>query len=220
MADDQAYCQNLVREADKDRFLATLFAPADRRADLFALYAFDLETAAVARRVSDPVIGEVRLQWWHDCIAGAAETGGHPVAQALRDVLVKHGISEARALALIDARRSALYEMEEGDAALEVHAGETAGAVFAMAAQILAGAPDEAARLASHHAGVVALAPDGGALSRTHRAALRALVPHLPQAALPAFLPLVVAIEGRAQLPQWRRQWMLWRAAKNLAAWL
>lgn len=220
MADDQAYCENLVREADKDRFLAALFAPAQKRADLFALYAFDLETAAVARRVSDPVIGEVRLQWWHDCIGGAAEAAGHPVAQALRGLLARHGIPEARALALIDARRGALYAQEEGEAALELHAGETAGAVFAMAAQILAGTPDEATRLASHHAGVVALAPDGGALARTHRDALRALIPHLPQAALPAFLPLVPAIEGRAKLPQWRRQWMLWRAAKNLAAWL
>ena len=40
MAADR-YCEDLVREADKDRFLASLFAPAERRPALLALYAFN-----------------------------------------------------------------------------------------------------------------------------------------------------------------------------------
>jgi len=45
------YCENLVREADKDRFLATLFAPAECRGALFALYAFNVEVGSVRERI-------------------------------------------------------------------------------------------------------------------------------------------------------------------------
>ena len=37
MADHSDYCAALVREADRDRYLATLFAPPDKRDALFAL---------------------------------------------------------------------------------------------------------------------------------------------------------------------------------------
>jgi hypothetical protein len=42
----------------------------------------------------------------------------------------------------------------------------------------------------------------------------------LPDAALPAFLPLVLVVDDRARLPQWRKQLILWRASKNLALWI
>ena len=79
MTEHADYCESLVRDADKDRFLATLFASAEARPDLFALYAFDQETAAVAHRVREPMAGEIRLQWWHDAITGKTPADGHPV---------------------------------------------------------------------------------------------------------------------------------------------
>lgn len=42
-----AHCAALVREQDQDRYIAGLYAPEDRRAALFALYAFSLEIARV-----------------------------------------------------------------------------------------------------------------------------------------------------------------------------
>ena len=42
-----AHCEALVRAADRDRFLAALFAPRERRGALFALYAFNVEIARV-----------------------------------------------------------------------------------------------------------------------------------------------------------------------------
>ena len=56
------HCAQLVREADKDRFLASLFAPADRRGDLFALYAFNIEIGRVRALAREPLPGEMRLQ--------------------------------------------------------------------------------------------------------------------------------------------------------------
>ena len=43
-----AHCEALVREADPDRYWASLFAPADKRPHLHALYAFNFEIARVS----------------------------------------------------------------------------------------------------------------------------------------------------------------------------
>ena len=76
---------DLVRAADRDRYLAALYAPEDKRADLRALYAFNAEIAGVRDRVSQALPGEIRLQWWRDVIAAkdAGTEAGHPVADAL-----------------------------------------------------------------------------------------------------------------------------------------
>ena len=57
-----AYCQNQVRQHDRDRYLTALFAPPARRPGLFALYAFNLEVAKVREAVSEPMLGHIRLQ--------------------------------------------------------------------------------------------------------------------------------------------------------------
>ena len=214
------YCESLVRESDKDRFLASLFAPADRRADLYVIYAFDLETAAVAQRVRDPAAGEIRLQWWQEALTQEGYATGHPVAEALLETTAERGIDGTLPLAVIDARRRDLYtDKNQTEAEFEVLASESAGSVYLMAAQALAGTPDEATKLACHHAGVAALAKDA-ATAELHRDAVEALLPRLPEAVLPALLPLVLLMKQRATLPQWRKQWILWRASKNLAGWL
>lgn len=228
MTEETDYCEALVRDADKDRFLATLFAPAAARADLLALYAFDVETAAVAHRVRDPAAGEIRLQWWDEALSTGDAATGHPVADAMNRVLRRHHIAPNDAVSVVDARRRALYPADTvTEAEFELSSSETAGAIIRMAAHILNGVPDEVTRLAAHHAGVVVaaglIAPeraafDTVALIQRHRDAVRALIESLPEPALPAFLPL--AVKDRMTLPQWRKQWVLWRASKNLARWV
>jgi phytoene synthase len=231
MTDDETeYCEDLVREADKDRFLATLFAPGPRRPDLYALYAFDLETASVSHRVRDPMAGEIRLQWWSDALAVGGDAAGHPVATAMTLLLQRRETARELASGLIDARRRALYPgWNATEAEFELWASQTAGAVFDIATQVLQATPGEAARLAAHHAGVAAaaaqVAPDAVpydivALSRRHREAARALMARLPDAVLPAFLPLVLVVDDRVRLPQWRKQLILWRASRRLARWI
>src|SRR5260370_24933526 len=89
-----AHCENLVREADKDRFLAALFAPADRRRDLLALYAFNAEVAGVQGKIREPLAGEGRLRYWHHLIAHAGEPGANPVAFALLATLKRHALPQ------------------------------------------------------------------------------------------------------------------------------
>jgi phytoene synthase len=214
------YCESLVRDSDKDRYLAALFAPAERRPDLYAIYAFDLETAAVAQRVRDPAAGEIRLQWWQDALTQEGDDGGHPVLKALLEATAARGIDGTLPLQVIDARRRALYAgKDQTEAEFELIASESEGSIFRMAAEALNGPADEATKLACHHAGVAALSKDA-ATALKHREAVKALLPRLAEAALPALLPLVLLVDGRAGLAQWRKQWILWRASKNLAAWL
>ena len=87
MQDAFAYCAELVRTADRDRFLASLFAPAEHRAALHALYAFNVEVARVREVAREPLPGEIRLQWWSDVLNGerAGEASANPVASALLD---------------------------------------------------------------------------------------------------------------------------------------
>src|ERR1700733_11161323 len=61
----------VVRQHDRDRFQTVLFAPARHREALFALYAFNYEIARVREIVHEPVLGQIRLQWWREAVNAA-----------------------------------------------------------------------------------------------------------------------------------------------------
>jgi phytoene synthase len=98
--------RRIARDADPDRAIATLFAPAETRADLFALFAFNAELARIADQVSEPGLGAIRLQWWREAIERAAsgDVTGNPVADAFGEVLARRTLSRERIAGLIDAR--------------------------------------------------------------------------------------------------------------------
>ncbi len=58
MADSFDHCEALVRAGDKDRFLATLFAPQKYRRALYALYAFNLEVTRTRELAREPMPGK------------------------------------------------------------------------------------------------------------------------------------------------------------------
>ena len=141
MQDALAYCAELVRAADHDRFIATLFAPVDRRGALHALYAFNAEIARVRDVARAALPGEIRLQWWSDVINGerAGEAGANPLAAALLATVERHRLPSAKLIDLIEAHRFDLYDdpmAAVGD--LEDYARRTSSALFALAMQILA----------------------------------------------------------------------------------
>jgi len=136
------HCAALVREADRDRYLATLFAPAEHRDALYALYAFNVEIARVRDLSREPMPGEIRLQWWREALSGEreGEAAAHPVAAALRETLSRHGLANDRLIALIDARAFDLYDEPMATLTdLEIYGIRTQSALFAMAAEILGG---------------------------------------------------------------------------------
>lgn len=105
-----------VRSHDYDRYLCTLFAPDDRREDLIALLALNLELARVRERVSEPMLGQIRLAWWHETMAGvfAGSPRQHPVALAMAAVAARHELPQATVSNMIDAR-----EIEFGEQGFE-----------------------------------------------------------------------------------------------------
>jgi 15-cis-phytoene synthase len=142
MEDHFRHCAALVREADRDRYLATLFAPVDKRDALFALYAFDVEISRVRDLSREPIPGEIRLQWWREMLLGerTTEVAANPVAAALSEILTRHDLSGDRLVELIEAHRFDVYnESMPGVEALRSYALRTAGTVFELAARILAG---------------------------------------------------------------------------------
>ena len=109
------HCTALVREADHDRYLATLFAPAEHRDALYALYAFNVEIARVRDLVRQPLPGEIRLQWWREALEGErdSEAAAHPVAAALREVLARYKMAAGAADRL--DRRACLRSLRRAD---------------------------------------------------------------------------------------------------------
>ena len=151
------HCQALVREADPDRYYATLLAPPDKRPPLFALYAFSAEIARVRDAVSAPMPGEIRLQWWRDAVEGLArgDVQANPVAAALEETIARFHLPRQALLGLIDARVFDLYDdpmPSTGD--LEGYLGETSSALIRLASLILAGRDDPGGAEAAGHAGL------------------------------------------------------------------
>lgn len=160
-AADDAACAALVRDLDIDRYYSSLFASVNKRAALLALYAFNAEIVQVRARVSDPLPGEVRLQWWRDVIAAGAESGeahdgtGHPVAAALERTIRRHFLPRTAFEALIDAHVFDLYDDPMPTTAdLEGHAGDTSAALIRLASLILADGADAGPADAAGHGGV------------------------------------------------------------------
>jgi 15-cis-phytoene synthase len=274
MQDAFAYCADLVRTADRDRFIASLFAPADRRTALHALYAFAAELARVREVAHAALPGEIRLQWWSEVIDRErdGEANANPVAAALLATMERYPLRREALLDLVEARRFDLYEepMQTLDD-LEAYLRRSSSSLTALAALILAGAEFEAvaapAGIASgltqilrtfpvhvarrqlylpiemlerHNVhlhdvfagrsspALVAAFAELRDIARHHLTEVRQRVSALPQEAAPAVLPLAVVrpwLErsergdpfAPVELAPWRRQWLIWRAARNPA---
>jgi phytoene synthase len=157
LRDDAAHCFELVRAEDKDRWLAALLAPEERRSHLLALYAFNIELARIRDMVSEPRLGELRLQWWRDALDGifAAETPDHPVARALAAAIVIGDLPKHALVNMVEARAFDLYDDAMPDMnGLEDYLGETAAMLIQLGARILAGDDALGAAEAAGYAGV------------------------------------------------------------------
>ena len=274
MQDTFAYCAALVRAADRDRFIASLFAPAEQRSALHALYAFNAELARVREVAHAALPGEIRLQWWSDVVNRQRddEAQANPVASALLATIERYRLAPEKLIDLIEARRFDLYDDPMARIAdLEAYATKTSVNLMALAAHILAGVevadvvqpagiayaiagllrafPLHLARrqlyvpveLLDRHevhlhdlfagrssAGLKAALADLRGLGRRHLAAARERMTTLPPRAVPALLPVALVrpwldrLERSdpfipVEIPPWRRQWLMWRAARNPA---
>ncbi|WP_131193862.1 phytoene/squalene synthase family protein [Lichenihabitans psoromatis] len=157
LAEHYVHCEAHVRAGDRDFWLAMLFAPAAKRPHLYAVRAFLLEIAQVRERVTEPLAGELRLQWWRDAIEGEArgDIASHPVAAALLDTIQTCRLPREVLTDLIEAHRFDLYD----DPMSTLHDWEnyceqTAAGPIQVLAIILTGKQEPGGIGAASHAGV------------------------------------------------------------------
>ncbi len=140
------HCSAIVRQHDRDRFLAALLMPAPVRPDLWALYAFNHEIAKVRETVSQPTLGLIRLQWWRDAldqIYNGEFAPAHEVAQALARAVRRCKLPHHEFENLLIARERDLDDAPmENIEALAEYAGRVNAPLLRMASLIAGGGGD------------------------------------------------------------------------------
>ena len=137
-----AACAELVRAGDPNRF-ATAMCAKDlvNRGDLMVLYAFNVEVSRAPWVTQEPMIAEMRLQWWKDAIAeiySDVETRKHEVVTPLDDLVARHQVSRHLFDDLIEARRFDIYKEPHPDkSAFETYIAHTSGNLVELAGRSL-----------------------------------------------------------------------------------
>ena len=120
--------------------MSALLAPHAAREDLITLAAFVGEAARIPAIVSEPMIGEIRLQWWRDAIEAAQSDSltGNPVADAVTGLIRRRGLPMDLFTHVLDARLTDLYADPVPDEATFVaYLEATQRTGFDLAARIL-----------------------------------------------------------------------------------
>lgn len=162
-------------------YLAALSAPAQRRAGLLSVWAFEAELARIPQTVSEPMMGRIRLQWWLDALPAIAggRAPSHPVAHALAPLAPDLGalgaLAESHNFDLTDASADVAEHQAHAQAKADALADLLFGVLglsdpdtHAAAADVLAAWVLSEARSGPR----VADAPDGEALRELARQAL------------------------------------------------
>lgn len=118
-------------------------APPAARARLFPLYAFNLELARAPWVTQEPLIAEMRLQWWRDVVKNAASGAApaHEVAGPLHDLIRDHALPLDVLDAMVAARRWDIHrDPHAGKEALDAYLEDSGAGLMWLAARVL-GAP-------------------------------------------------------------------------------
>lgn len=202
----------MVDDLPPDRRLAIDLAPRAMRAPFAALLAFDARCARIVRAARDPLIGQMRLTWWHDALRALdrAPAPGEPLLQEVELTLLPHGIAGADIALLIDGWKALLADPLD-DAALEVHARERGGGLFTLAGRLfdtdppLLAAAGRAWALADVARTIANDAVAGRADALAHHAYAIAFARAWPSAARPIGTLALLARSGGAPLRDFAR---------------
>jgi 15-cis-phytoene synthase len=197
---------DFVKEQDPVSYWSVLFAPPGKRDALLSLYAFALEIKRIPTLVSEPALGEIRMQWWIDGLKGerSAELLSHPVGEALTSACKSYSLPLQPLIDLIEKRIELLYVDASplpDEAALELFCGHCHATVIHFASITLNDGRIPSTSDAAGHAGIEALREELFPISKTdlltlayeHLTKLRLLLSDVPKPLLAAYLPLVIA---------------------------
>lgn len=183
-----SYTSDLVRQYDRARFLTGLFAPEKVRERLLTLYAFNVEIARIHETVSEPMIGQMRLQWWRDQLTeifdGKGPSKGHPVAEPLAEIIERRSLSSEGFFKILAAREQDLADSPPAQMVDLIRYCEDTSAALAVLGLEVLGVSDAVSQGAAEKA-ATAWALVGIARSTRHRAQA-GRVPMLPADAMHA----------------------------------
>lgn len=128
---------------DPERALALYYAPAPRRAGLAALLMLDDTFAQVLRGTREPLVGQMRLTWWHDALSALdrAAPPAQPVLRAVAADVLPHGVSGARLAGMIEGWETVLDPDPLSEPALRSYAAARGAGLFDSAARVLGADP-------------------------------------------------------------------------------
>ncbi|MDB2490375.1 MAG: squalene/phytoene synthase family protein [Paracoccus sp. (in: a-proteobacteria)] len=145
-------CTETVRAQDPDRFGATLVAAPGDRPALITLYALNLEIARAPLQSAEPMLAEMRLQWWSDRLAEMGKGTPPPLHDVLSPLWEAWGRDAGPLAGLAEARiRDCAREPLSAPEAVVAYVDDTAGRLMWLAAKRLA-TPDNARRVVADHA--------------------------------------------------------------------
>jgi phytoene/squalene synthetase len=157
-SNDLNACAALVKKGDPDRFRTVMAAPVATRAKLFPIYAFNVEVVRAPWVTAEPMIAEMRLQWWRDAleeIATEVPVRRHEVVTSLGDVMSPS--TAAMLDELVSVRRWDIYkDAFEDEAHFARYIDQTAGHLMVTAARSLGAADEDVVRDAAYGAGIAA----------------------------------------------------------------
>lgn len=120
-----------------ERRLVLTYTPSSAAAGaLAALFALDDKLAETLRTTSEPMLGQIRMQWWQDALAklDSAPPPPEPVLQGIARDVLREGVTGAEVAPIVEGWR-VLLEPELDEAALRAHS-ERGRVLFALAGRV------------------------------------------------------------------------------------
>ena len=154
--DDVIACARLLERGDPERFRAVMATPLEVRKTLFPIFAFNLEVARAPWVTKEPLIAEMRLQWWQDVLGEISDGRAvrrHEVATPLAISLTPAAAEVLKAV--VEARRHDIYpDPFATNADFQAYILATSGCLMRVAAQALGPADDQVLADFGYAAGV------------------------------------------------------------------
>ena len=151
-----------LRKADPDRFRAALLSDSQGRNDLLILYAFHYELSKVPDVTSEPMLGQIRYEWWREAIDEiytGREVRRHEISTPLAEMLRRTEVPRFWVDRLIDGRArdldpQAFVDMDDA----RDYARQTSGQLMQIAVKALGGTPSDLVSKAGEAWGLTGLA--------------------------------------------------------------
>jgi 15-cis-phytoene synthase len=119
--------------------IALAYVPRVSRDGVSAIWALDAALGRVVATTTDPMIGQMRLTWWHGRLIGIdeGEVPAEPILAALRDVVRHHDVTGAKLAGLVEGWEVLLDPLPLSDDVLRTYADKRGDGLFALSARVI-----------------------------------------------------------------------------------